>query len=145
MKPLTQNQIKEIADQLDCGFRCFWSKSNGELLFIPDTYKYPDMDTEAWSDEIEKLDDNFSDFIEIEQLRSRDSFEIMTDFVDSLSDSNKLKNRLINALNKKKPFREFKFVIDNSGEFRQKWFDFKNEKMQEWVTKRLNKTKNFES
>lgn len=133
MAVLTKEQIKEIAEQLDCGFRCFWNKQNGELVFIPDTLKHPEMDTEAWVEEMEKLDNNLHDFKEFEQLESIDSFEIMAQFADTFADSNKLKNKLIDALNKKKPFREFKYVIDNSGEYRQKWFEFKNQNLQKWV------------
>ena len=143
MKNLTQEQIKEIAEQLDCGFRSFWSKIDGELLFIPDTFKHPDMDIEVWSDEMEKIDNNFTDYVEIEQMESHDSFEIMADFIETLSDSDKLKDKLIDALNKNKPFREFKFVIDNSGIYRQKWFDYKNERMQKWVTDRFNEIINL--
>jgi hypothetical protein len=68
----------------------------------------------------------------------------MADFADSLSDSHRLKSRLINALNRKKPFREFKFVIDNSGEYRQMWFDFKNRKLQEWGIENFNRNINLE-
>ena len=125
MESLTKEQIKDIAEQMDCGFRCFCHKQNGELVFVPDTLRYPDIDIDACTVEMEKLDNNFGDYREIAQLESRDSFEIMKDFVETLSDFNRLKDRLIDALNKKKPFRSFKFVIDNSGDFRQKWFDFK--------------------
>jgi len=45
---------------------------------------------------------------------------------------------LINALNRKKPFREFKFEIDNSNMYRQQWFDFKNAQLKEWVVKKFN-------
>jgi len=144
MSPLTKEQIKEIAEQLDCGFRCFLNKKNGELIFVPDEYKHPGMETEAWTDELEKLEENFTDYFEIEQLESSDSFKIMADFVESLSDSNKLKSRLISALNKNKPFREFKFVIDNSGEYRQQWFDFKTRKLQEWVTDNFDRISRLE-
>ncbi len=138
MTTLTKEQIKEIAEQLDCGFRPFCNKQNGELLFIPDTLKHPDMETEAWAEEMDKLDNNFADYIEINQLESSDSFEIMVQFANTLSDTNKLKNKLKYALNKKKPFREFKFIIDNSGEFRQMWFDFKSQKTQKWVQDKFN-------
>ncbi len=80
------------------------------------------MDSEVWSEEMEKLDNNFDGYKEIDGLKSHDSFEIMADFVETLPDSNKLKNKLIAPLNRERPFREFKFVIDNSGEYRQKWF-----------------------
>lgn len=61
----------------------------------------------------------------------------MEDFVYKVSDSNGLKIRLIEALGKKKPLREFKFVIVNSGKYRQYWFDFKNQKLQDWVRERI--------
>jgi len=137
MESLTKEQIKEIAEQLNCGFRCFWHKTNRDFVFVPDTLRYPDIDIDAWNDEMEKLDNNFNDYREIAQLGSSDSFEIMADFVGTLSDSNRLKVKLIDALNKKKPFLEFKFVIDNSGEFRQRWFDFKNLRIQQWVKDRF--------
>jgi len=137
MESLTKEQIKEIAEQLDCGFRCFWHKKNNDLLFIPDILRYPDIDIDAWKDERKKLKSNSLEYKEISQLESRDSFEIMADFVETLSDSNRLKEILINALSKKKPFSRFKYLIDNSGEFRQKWFDFKNLRLQEWVKKRF--------
>jgi len=49
----------------------------------------------------------------------------MADFAEIVDDSI-LQNKLINALNRPKPFQNFKWQIDNSGEFRQRWFDFKN-------------------
>lgn len=144
MSTLTQEQIKEIAEQLDCGFRCFWNKTNGDLLFVPDTLKYPDMEMDSWSDEMKKLNDNFDEYKEIDSLGSHDSFEIMGDFIQTLSDSNKLKGKLIVALNRRKPFAGFKFLIDNSGDYRQKWFEFKTMKVQEWVVKKANEIINLQ-
>ncbi len=137
MSTLTEEQIKQIADELDCGFRCFWNKRNGELIFIPDELRHAGIEMEAWEDDIEKIDANSTDFHEIDQLETRDSFKIMAAFAESLEDSNNLKTRLIYALNRNKPFREFKFIIDNSGEYRQQWFDFKARRLQEWVVERL--------
>jgi hypothetical protein len=139
MFQLTNKQIKDIAEQLDCGFRCFINKTSTELIFVPDENRNFGIDTEAWVDDLEKLENNFSDYYEIEQLESSDSFKIMADFAESLSDSIKLKSKLIYALNNNKPFRKFKFEIDNSGEYRQHWFDFKARKLEEWVRS------NFES
>ena len=112
---LTQEQIKEIAEELDMGFRCLVNKTNGELLFFPDTLKLYDIDTEAWEEEIDKFENNPSDYAEIKALESWNSFEIMEDFIKTITDNNKLKEKLINALQRRKPFREFKYVIDNSG------------------------------
>lgn len=61
----------------------------------------------------------------------------MEDFADELPDNTRIKVTLIEALNKRKPFREFKYEIDNSGDYRQLWFDFKNQKMIEYVKDRI--------
>ena len=60
----------------------------------------------------------------------------MADFAENV-DSIKLRESLINALNKKHPFQNFKWIIDNSGPYRQKWFDFKNQRLIEWVKDQL--------
>ena len=134
---LTEDQIKEIAEQLDCGFRCFVHKQTKELVFIPDTIRNPDMDMGGWVEENEKLENNFLEYAEIEQLESHDSFRIMEEFAETLDDSNRLKDRLYEALNQRKPFRNFKNAVDNSGEYRQKWFDFKNQWLKNWVRERI--------
>lgn len=64
----------------------------------------------------------------------------MSEFTEQLTDNN-LQSRLLDALRKKKPFREFKFVIDSSGDFRQMWFDFKNKWQQDFVLRQLNRIK----
>ena len=138
MTTLTQEQIKEIVQELDCGNKCFVHKETNELIFIPDTDRNPTMDTEFFEEELEKIDNNFDDYNVIETLESSESFEIMADFTEQLEDNNNLKTKLANALSKKKPFREFKFVMDNSGAYRQEWFDFKNSKLEEFVKNRLN-------
>lgn len=137
MAALTDKQIKEISGQLDCGFKCFWNRQTNELLFIPDTDRFPESGNEIFDEDIEKLENNFGDYDEIEPMQSRDAFEIMVGFTEQLADNNRLKNKLIFALNSKKPFREFNYVIDNSVEYRAEWFDFKNEKLKEWVLRKI--------
>ena len=66
----------------------------------------------------------------------------MADFEEQIKDGNRLKDRLFDALNKNKPFSRFKLEIDNSGEFRQKWFDFKLAKLENWVTEKLEEIQN---
>ena len=36
-------------------------------------------------------------------------------------------------MNNRKPFANFKNIIDNSGEFRQQWFDFKQKQLEKYV------------
>lgn len=130
---LLDNHFKEIAELLDCGQRVFVNKETGEILYHPDFDKYGN-DTEEYYDEVlQELENNFSDYWEVEQLSTRESFKIMEEFSDLLSDNNHLKTRLIKALNNKKPFMNFKFEIDNSGIYREEWFGFKNEKLKNRV------------
>lgn len=138
---LSKQQIIEIAEQLDCGFRCFWNRKNNELLFVPDLNRNPGMDNDLFADDFEKLDNNFGDYDEIEPLQSNDAFQIMADFTQQLSDSNSLKNKLTVALTNKKPFSQFKITIDNSATYRQQWFDFKADKIQQWVLTQINQLK----
>ena len=132
--------IKEIAERLDCGFRAFIHIKTRQILFVPDDNNYSDFDTEAWAEELEQLENNFTDYYEIDKWTSSEAFEIMSEFTDQLTDNN-LQSRLIDALRKRKPFREFKFVIDSSGDFRQLWFDFKNMWQQDFVSRQLNRIK----
>jgi len=130
---LKESQIQEIADQIDVGFKCFWSREDGELIFIPDEFRFPTMDFDAFEEDMDKIDENIGSYDVILPLESREGFKIMEEFADALSDSNKLKDQLFNALNRRKPFREFQWVIDNSGEYRDVWFRFKNRWLRDWV------------
>jgi hypothetical protein len=103
---------------------------------VPNTERHYDMDTDAWQEELDKLDENFTDYKEFHAVESSDSFTVMEDFANQVNDT-KLQEKLFNALNRKQPFREFKFVIDNSGEYRNAWFDFKNKQYFEWVENQI--------
>ena len=136
MPTFTKEQIKEISEQLDCGFRAFYHKQTGDLIFVPNTDEYFDTDTNAWQDDLDKLDKNFFEYQEIEAMESSDSFRVMADFAEQLTDTN-LKDKLITALSRKKPFSNFKFLIDNAGEQRQSWFDLKNKRYMDWVEEQI--------
>ena len=136
MPTFTKEQLKEISEQLDCGFRAFYHKQTGDLIFVPDTTQFYDMDTEAWQDEFDKLEKSFSEYHEIDGMEASESFRVMADFTEQLTDI-KLRNKLLDALNRKKPFREFKFVIDSAGQERQNWFDFKNKRYIDWTEEQI--------
>lgn len=133
MEFITAQQIKEIADELDTGMRCFWNRKTNELAFVPDEMSMPDFDTEPWQEEFDKIEEHAGDYVEIERPQSRDSFQFMEEFTESLPDNLKLKSTLLRALERKKPFREFKYEIDDSGEYREQWFAFKDSKLRQWV------------
>jgi hypothetical protein len=130
---LTPEQIKEIAEELELGMVCYIHKESKELVIIPDLRRF-DGDSEYWEKDIERIEENPDDFHEIGPPKSHDSFRFMEEFTASIPDSAiRLRVTLMDALEKKKPFREFKFEIDRSGEFREIWFAFKDQKMINWV------------
>jgi hypothetical protein len=142
MISLTKDQIKEIAEQLDCGMRCYVDKETGAIQTTPDFDNWY-TDDELWTNVLNELEKNWDKYVEIERMESHDSFDLMADFAESV-DSRELRDSLINALNKKHPFRNFKWVVDNSGKYRQKWFDFKNQRLIEWVEKKLDEINSLE-
>jgi hypothetical protein len=137
MKTLEPALIKEIAEQLDCGFRVYLHKETLELAFLPNLDNYPDMDMELWGKDLKRLENNIMEYFEVEPMTSTESFRVMEGFMESLTDKNPLKERLFHALYNKKPFSGFKFIIDNSGEYRQRWFTYRDEAYQEHVKRQL--------
>lgn len=132
---LSQEQVKEVAELLDCGMICYIHKETKEiksLIDFDDAY----ADEEGWEEEIEEIENNFDKYIKIEKMSSREAFQIMADFVDVVS-NNRIKERLINALNRSKPFSNFKREVDYNEEVRQQWFKFKAYKYQDWVIETL--------
>jgi len=143
MKPLTTEQIKQVADEIECGQNCYWHKPTGELMFIPEGVENYDSDPgEGWEEELKKLENNPDDYVEIERMRSHESFQVMESFVGTLSSSSNIAQRLTYALGNKKPFQGFKYIIDNSGDARQMWFDFKTQAIKNWVHEKVDEVMN---
>ncbi|MEP7318628.1 MAG: UPF0158 family protein [Panacibacter sp.] len=95
-----------------------------------------DMDEEIWRDVFEDIDSKMQESIAFECFDTHESFRIMESFAENEVDDKILRAKLITALANKKPFRHFKFVIDNSN-YRQAWFAFKNQWYIEHVVKEL--------
>lgn len=133
---LTEKQIEEIADNLDGGMRCFYNLKTGEIKSILNFDSWIGADEEPWEEESKEIDENLGDYFEFEGFESYDSFQIMADFAEIVDDTS-LQNKLINVLNRPKPFQNFKWQIDNSGEYRQQWFDFKKKRYIKWVKEQI--------
>lgn len=135
---MEKEKIKDIADNLSMGMKCFVHLKTKETKIIPDYDRNPDFDPESWPADDDDLDieKNPGDYLEIEAMESRDSFRVMADFVDTVDDE-KLREKLIDSLQRPKPFQNFKFTIDRSGDYREKWFKFKDEKQIEWVERQI--------
>lgn len=135
MPALSKEAIQRVVDELQCGLRVFYHKETFDLVFVPDMDLYPEME-EFWQEDLDKLEKYADDYMEIDPMPSSIGFSTMEDFAEQVHDKF-LQQKLLDALNRKGPFSNFKFVIDNSGHFRQLWFDFKAIRYMEWVERQL--------
>jgi hypothetical protein len=143
MLHLTREQIKEIAEELDCGLRCFLHKTTGAFKSIPKDEDMEYAELESWEEDIQELEENWTDYLEFERMPSREAFQVMEDFAESI-DNGTLKERLFRSLNRPKPFRIFKDEIENSGLYREQWFVFRDERNRMWVEKQLDEFNSVE-
>lgn len=126
-----------IADSLEAHEQCFIHKQTLELITYPEEYLL-DLDPEqnAWQEEIERVESD-PNYVQIQGMSSRDFFEVMEEFANSVDDRS-TKIRLLDALGGPKPFAHFKHQIENTAHFRDLWFKFRRAKNIEWVTTQIN-------
>ena len=135
MLNLSPEKINEIAEEIDSGFRCYIDRSTGNFISIPKDYDLDD--TGAWDNDVKEIERNANKYLEIEPMSSKDTFNMMELFIDSIESGRKIKFELIEAIRKPKPFRHFRSVIDASATIRESWFDFKKKKLIDHVKRRL--------
>lgn len=135
------NIIKEIAQELDCGNDSYYNSKTDEIIAIPNFANISDEDEfqECFKADLKNVKKNKADLIKIEVPESFVSFKIMERFIDQISDV-QFKSELENILQNKKPFQNFKNSVDNS-DFRQDWFDFKQNELEKIVETELNRGK----
>ena len=133
---LTDKEIKECAQAHEIGNDVFINLRTKEIIELPNILNGPMIEfNEYHTDDIEKIESNWHDIIKLESPNSNESFEIMSEFVNNLQES-QLKENLANALNRNKPFKQFNNIIHNC-EQREKWFEYKSKKLKERVIKFL--------
>lgn len=132
---LSKEKIDEIVGDLGCGMICYVNKETKEILTSVDRNEIYECE-ELWQETFDEIDNNPGKYIEIEKMPSYESFKVMEDFTEMVTDE-KLQKRLIYALNKGKPFKNFKYEIDYDGTFREEWFEFRSKRNAEWVKRQL--------
>ena len=133
---LTNEIIREIVENLDIGFRCFVNRESGELISIPNENNYSNFEPEMWQNELITIKKSRKKLTEIEGMSTTDSLRVMEQFIASVQEK-KLKERLLQAIHRHKPFAHFKLEIDNSGTERDRWFEFKKQRLIEWVRNQI--------
>ncbi|WP_299157019.1 hypothetical protein [uncultured Christiangramia sp.] len=134
-----QKIINEIAQELDCGNECYFNQKTKELICLPNAELMEtageDYYKEMFQDDFKKIESQKKDLIKFEVLESFESFKIMEDYKNQVEDD-KFQENLDQALIKRKPFQNFKNLIDNS-EYREQWFEFKQREIEKIVVKTI--------
>ncbi|GEM_PF-6691365 len=137
MKRATDEQIEEIAEEMIMGQKCYWNKKSSEPLFLLSDDEDIDFDRTVWDENLAEFNKNFSDYVEIEMLSDAEFQAIMSDFAESLTDSNELKSKLLADRNSDKPFKTFEEILEDYEDEVELWFEFQYKKVQEIVIRRM--------
>ena len=132
-----QEIIREITDNLVMDYRAFVHKETGQLLCVPNVLDNIYFDEELFAEELEELENNFSDYFEIEKWESREAFNWMVQFAESLEEDAQMQNKLFRALEQRKPFARFKYTLEDNLDYLQAWYKFRDEKQRAYVAKEL--------
>jgi len=135
--------VHTVAENIDCGLVCFINPETLEVEEIPkgmlDGFsdfsinrefgdEDDDDDDDDDDDEQKFLHDDWETYITVEPRESGESFKIMEKFVGEVNEKN-LKNKLINALSNRRPFANFKNIVESSN-YRKEWFAFKQRQLE---------------
>ncbi len=133
-------KIKEIAEEIGMDMRCYVHRTTGEVLMVPN-HSYDEMVGMVGEDCVdkepyEKLENDGDSYHQIEKMASFESFKVMEDFIENTDLPRSLKGQLYLALDKRKPFRQFKYVVENS-DYRLAWFAYRDKRREEHVAEQL--------
>ncbi|MFR9524548.1 MAG: UPF0158 family protein [Rikenellaceae bacterium] len=135
---LSKEQIKSIAQDLECGMNCIINLDSGEYVtLMGESFDSYWSGEDPMLEEVEKKIESWENTTTVEPPYSGISFGFMEQFVDEvIPEGSALQDKLYRALSKSKPFRNFKNIVDCS-DYREAWFAFKDERMVEYVEREL--------
>jgi Uncharacterised protein family (UPF0158). len=103
----------------------FLDLETGEILFISDY-----MDDEESDNLSDRIDEDTERYEQIPKAESYEGYRDMEDFIATVEDDH-LAELLEVAINGKGAFRRFKDVLAHYPEERERWFRFKDERVEE--------------
>lgn len=127
--------VKEIAGSIQCGMICYF---NPETLQIVENLDEYEMET---GEAFDTAYSNWEKCIVVNPMDSHDSFQIMERFTEKVDDL-RFQNQLYNILNNRRPFANFKQLIENS-DYRQDWFDFRDQQTELYVWEMISEATEF--
>jgi hypothetical protein len=127
--------VSNVAEELLSGMICFVNGDTLETESVPremieDPFGFEFInggDPNDWNSEHK----TWKNCITVNPMESFESFNIMERFVNEVDDE-VFRKKLTSALQRKKPFSNFNYLIEGS-EYRQKWFDFRQTETEDYV------------
>jgi hypothetical protein len=129
-----QQIIAEIAGFLDMGDVAYMHKETHEVL------SHPDPNGRNYDPEYDYLIQEVTDIIDLAPQMyvkilppdSRDSYQFMEDFASGVTNE-RIRNRLLDALSGKKPFKFFRNVLEEYEETEAEWFEYHQKQLEMWA------------
>lgn len=139
MKKFTEKELDSIGQELDAfsEMHVYVNLKTGEIHSIPNPDRWMgDIEEEQWQEAHDRVEDEKEDLLLLERMSSYDAFKVMESFAEQVEDA-QIQQRLFYALNKDKPFKNFKYEIDFHDGLKSAWFAHKNAKTTTWVAKQI--------
>jgi hypothetical protein len=133
---LTDEEVRSIAEELEMGLIVYVNIETKEIKAVADIDTV--FDPEPWEEMVQEIEDNYDSYLRIRNMDSSESFKIMEEFVETISDE-ELRKKLELGLSLSKPFRNFKDIIDSEYEYKKKWYAYRDGRYIEFVKERLNR------
>ena len=128
--------MKKIKLFLDPALYCMEDSSGFASLHYIDLFKgevvSPDNEDSISYEDVENEDRYFP----IEPITSHDGYDIMQDFA-ALEESDEIRGHLIDALERKKPFRNFKHALADYPDIEKKFYEYKGNRLKKILRARL--------
>ena len=126
------SELIDAFNNCQIGYEYYLDTKTGELLLVSDEF----MDTNETEEIYERLDSEPERYLNIPTESSREGYQDMVAFTESLEDEN-LKEKLWIALNGRGAFRRFKDVLLSYPEKREEWFKFQDKRLEKRVVEWL--------
>jgi hypothetical protein len=138
MFTLSEKEVDKIAALLLKGMICFYQIDNKKIHHLPDDEDYFNYDlTPEEEDILDEIEDNPDNYVEFTKMEANQEHQMMENFADRIVKEKVFQDELVNALSKPKAATGFKFLINNSGKYKDRWDEYRFDKYKDWVKEQI--------
>ena len=124
--------IKEIANQITNGNRCYINRYTAKIITIDYSIENTELLSEQKNVESEIIK-KIENYVKLEKPGEKDQLMIMRDFLDEIVDKS-VRKELTASLKRKSPVRNFTREIESNMGLNQHWANFYSREIERWVT-----------